>query len=152
ITTEPMLGLLGTNIQWIFTRKIVRDLWMHTCVISAAVFEEGHPPRADVFKELERLFPELEKFQPRGIRTLLERSATFEATPGLEKVRPRARTPARNLFLAGDWTDTGLPSTLEGAARSGYTAADMVTSYLEEVCNVEPGTATEFPYHRAEIP
>ncbi len=152
ITTEPMLGLLGTNIQWIFTRKIVRDLWMHTCVISAAVFEEGRPPQADVFKELEHLFPELEKFQPRGIRTLLERSATFEATPGLERIRPGPRTPARNLFLAGDWTDTGLPSTLEGAARSGYTAADMVTSYLEEVCDVEPGTATKFPRHRAEIP
>ena len=52
-----------------------------------------------------------------------ERRATFAATPENAARRPPARTATRNLVLAGDWTATGLPATLEGAVRSGYAAA-----------------------------
>jgi hydroxysqualene dehydroxylase len=55
-----------------------------------------------------------------------ERRATFAATPAQDKRRPGARTAWRNLLLAGDWTDTGLPATIEGAIRSGNRAADLV--------------------------
>jgi uncharacterized protein with NAD-binding domain and iron-sulfur cluster len=55
-----------------------------------------------------------------------ERRATFAATPEQNARRPRSATAWRNLFLAGDWTDTGLPATIEGAIRSGATAADLV--------------------------
>ena len=55
-----------------------------------------------------------------------ERRATFAATPEENAKRPPPRTRWRNLFLAGDWTATGLPATLEGAARSGHRAADLV--------------------------
>ena len=55
-----------------------------------------------------------------------ERRATFAATPAENARRPAAATQWRNLFLAGDWTATGLPATLEGAVRSGNTAADRV--------------------------
>jgi zeta-carotene desaturase len=53
--------------------------------------------------------------------------ATFSATPGLETVRPMTQTPIANLFLAGDWTRSGWPATMEGAVRSGYLAAEGVT-------------------------
>ena len=56
---------------------------------------------------------------------MLFRSATFAATPEQEKKRPGPVTPWGNLFLAGDWTDTGLPSTIEGAVRSGRLAAEL---------------------------
>jgi hypothetical protein len=55
-----------------------------------------------------------------------ERRATFEATPEQHALRPRARTQWTNLVLAGDWTDTGLPATIEGSVRSGNRAADLL--------------------------
>src|SRR6202035_1214724 len=55
-----------------------------------------------------------------------ERRATFEATPEQNALRPGASTAWKNLFLAGDWTDTGLPATIEGSGRSGNRAADLV--------------------------
>jgi len=55
-----------------------------------------------------------------------ERRATFEATPEQNALRPKAATAFKNLFLAGDWTDTGLPATIEGSVRSGDRAADLV--------------------------
>jgi len=55
-----------------------------------------------------------------------ERRATFEATPEQNALRPGASTAFKNLFLAGDWTDTGLPATIEGSVRSGNRAADHV--------------------------
>jgi squalene-associated FAD-dependent desaturase len=55
-----------------------------------------------------------------------ERRATFEATPEQNALRPQAATSFRNLLLAGDWTDTGLPATIEGSVRSGDRAADLV--------------------------
>jgi hydroxysqualene dehydroxylase len=55
-----------------------------------------------------------------------ERRATFEATPEQNALRPGASTAFKNLFLAGDWTDTGLPATIEGSVRSGDRAADLV--------------------------
>ena len=54
-----------------------------------------------------------------------ERRATFAATPEQNAKRPGARTAWDNLFLAGDWTDTGLPATIEGALRSGRLAAHL---------------------------
>jgi uncharacterized protein with NAD-binding domain and iron-sulfur cluster len=55
-----------------------------------------------------------------------ERRATFEASPEQTALRPGALTAWKNLFLAGDWTDTGLPATIEGSVRSGNRAADHV--------------------------
>jgi zeta-carotene desaturase len=55
-----------------------------------------------------------------------ERNATVRCMPGHSKFRPGQVTPVPNLFLAGDWTDTGWPSTMEGAVRSGILAANQV--------------------------
>ena len=55
-----------------------------------------------------------------------ERRATFSATPAQDAKRPGSATGWRNLVLAGDWTDTGLPATIEGAIRSGNRAAEMI--------------------------
>ena len=66
---------------------------------------------------------DLKGAMPLASRLLRERGATFEQTPAGERLRPGARTRLRNLVLAGDWMQTGLPATLEGAVRSGRAAA-----------------------------
>ena len=64
-------------------------------------------------------------------RVLREKRATFAATPEQNGLRPPARTAITNVLLAGDWTATGLPATIEGAIRSGETAAQLVRARLK---------------------
>ena len=59
-------------------------------------------------------------------RIIKEKRATFAQTPESLRLRPKTRTGFSNPFLAGDWTRTGWPATMEGAVRSGYTAADFI--------------------------
>ncbi|RME63955.1 MAG: hypothetical protein D6782_09225, partial [Alphaproteobacteria bacterium] len=63
-------------------------------------------------------------------RIVKEKRATFAQTPAALACRPGTRTCWRNAFLAGDWTDTGLPATIEGALRSGFAAAEAVRAAL----------------------
>ena len=57
---------------------------------------------------------------------MTEHAATFSAVPGVDRWRPTQGSPIDNLFVAGDWTDTGWPATMEGAVRSGYLAAEAL--------------------------
>jgi squalene-associated FAD-dependent desaturase len=119
----PMiLGVLGGVVEWIFC---FRDR------ISVTVSGANHlvqQPReelaarlwADVAAALE-LAPDLPPWQ-----VVKEKRATFEATVEQQGRRPGARTGLANLVLAGDWTDTGLPGTIEGALRSGFRAAEIL--------------------------
>ena len=59
-----------------------------------------------------------------------EVNATFSPEPGVDRWRPSQTTPMGNLFLAGDWTQTGWPSTMEGAVRSGYLAAEAALTHF----------------------
>ena len=63
-------------------------------------------------------------------RTLVHRRAVFGCRPGVENLRPPQKTPVANLMLAGDWTSTGWPATMESAVRSGYAAAEAVMAAL----------------------
>jgi len=69
-----------------------------------------------------------------------EHGATFAVRPGVEALRPSQRTPVDGLFLAGDWTDTGWPATMEGAVRSGYMAAQAILADLDQPTRlIRPG-------------
>jgi uncharacterized protein with NAD-binding domain and iron-sulfur cluster len=70
-----------------------------------------------------RALPQLRGRRVRRSVVIREPRATFSLAPGLPP-RPQTETPVRGLFLAGDWTDTGLPGTIEGAVLSGHAAAD----------------------------
>jgi len=116
----PFLGVLGGMAQWLFFRGDVvsvtvsaADLWMeHDAEALAA------PLWRDVATALA-----LPEGPPPPWRIVKERRATFAQTPAALARRPDTGTPWRNLFLAGDWTRTGLPATIEGAVRSGDRAA-----------------------------
>jgi uncharacterized protein with NAD-binding domain and iron-sulfur cluster len=80
--------------------------------------------------ELRAIWPAAAEAKLLRWRVVTEQSAVFSVKPGSESLRPSQRTPIEGLFLAGDWTATGWPATMEGAVRSGYLAAEEVTASL----------------------
>ena len=122
----PHATLLDRTIQWAFNKSEGRYVQL---VVSAS---RSLVPlsREDIIelarRELGEFFPAARTAQLVKAHVVKEVRATFSARPGLETVRPPARTAIPNLFLAGDWTRTGWPATMEGAVRSGYLAAEAV--------------------------
>jgi squalene-associated FAD-dependent desaturase len=120
----PILGVVGGLIEWLFAfpqrlsvtvsnadrlvdmprEQLAQAIWRDICQAGGVA---GDLPPWQIVRE---------------------RRATFEATPEQNALRPGASTAQRNLFLAGDWTDTGLPATIEGSVRSGNRAADLVVA------------------------
>ncbi len=117
-----LCGLLGGVGQWLFTRGDVASV-----TISAAWREAAMDRRElarTVWPEAARaLMVEEEPLPP--FRVIKEKRATFAQTPAQCRRRAPADCGLGNLWLAGDWTDTGLPATIEGAARSGFRAAEL---------------------------
>jgi squalene-associated FAD-dependent desaturase len=118
----PILGVVGGLVEWLFAfpqrlsvtisngdrlvdmprEQLAQAIWRDICKAAGV---SGELPPWQIVRE---------------------RRATFEATPEQNALRPGAATTWKNLFLAGDWTDTGLPATIEGSVRSGNRAADLV--------------------------
>jgi zeta-carotene desaturase len=123
----PYATLLGRTIQWTFNKSGGK----YVQVVVSASRSLLEMPRPDVIalamRELAEFFPRVNGASLEKAHVIKEARATFSARPGIEASRPPARTAIRNLFLAGDWTRTGWPATMEGAARSGYLAAEAVT-------------------------
>ena len=79
-------------------------------------------------RELREILPVARDARLLKATVIKEITATFSPTPGSDRLRPGQRTPIDNLFLAGDWTSTSWPATMEGAVRSGYLAAEAILS------------------------
>jgi squalene-associated FAD-dependent desaturase len=129
ILDEPLAAALDSPVQFVFDRTLAsgaKEGQLLAVSISHAVDEIG----ASVDSLRERYLPALERLLPAALgATVLdfavthEPRATFRAAPGTRRLRPGARTAVPGLYLAGAWTDTGWPATMEGAVRSGLTAA-----------------------------
>jgi hydroxysqualene dehydroxylase len=120
----PILGLIGGTAQWLFLRGEIVSL-----TVSAAEDLVDRPSGeiAKVFWAETAQALKLPVAPMPPIRVIKERRATFAQTPKAVQKRPPARTSWRNVVLAGDWTDTGYPATIESAVRSGRAAAGVVT-------------------------
>ena len=123
----PMLGVINGTCEWIFPLPNR---------ISATISDGGRLfdiPRAElaqiIWNDIAKVAGLSRDLPPWQI--VRERRATFTATPEQNARRPAAETSWQNLFLAGDWTQTGLPATIESAVRSGYRAADLVSHRLK---------------------
>lgn len=122
----PHAVLVDRPTQWLFT-KDVEGRYLHA-VISAADdwvgLSEGEIGRR-VLSDIHACMPESRAAELAEVRAVKEKLATWAPTPGIEAMRPSAAGKSR-IVLAGDYTDTGWPATMEGAARSGYAAAAAV--------------------------
>ncbi|MFI6729438.1 hydroxysqualene dehydroxylase HpnE [Streptomyces sp. R-74717] len=137
VLRRPFFAALGSPVQWVFDRTDASGLTgpgQYLALSQSAADEEIDLPVAELRK---RYLPELERLLPAargaGIRDFFvtrERAATFAPAPGVGRLRPGARTRTPGLSLAGAWTATGWPATLEGAVRSGFSAADAALRTL----------------------
>jgi len=125
----PHATLLDRTIQWMFNKD--RGCYVQLVVSASRSLLEMQ--RAEVVglavKELGEFFPSALTAQLEKAHVVKEARATFSAKPGMESKRPLEKTKLANLFLAGDWTRSGWPATMEGAVRSGYRAAEAIVGH-----------------------
>jgi zeta-carotene desaturase len=129
--------LLDTRIQWVFTKSRIRrwkaERGTYLELVISASWAELKMSREEILaaalEELAMFFPAMKTAKLVKSGVLKEARATFSVTPGLDQYRPPQKTQWRGLYLAGDWTRTEWPSTMEGAVRSGRLAAGAVVGY-----------------------
>lgn len=141
ITPLPHAVLVGRLSQWLFYRgerqlpdnhdPDVRQAPAHYYqVVISAAHDLATRDRDDVLREvmsdLQAVWPNARDATLRHWRMVTQRDAVFSVRPGLDQLRPAQQTPIPNLFLAGDWTATTWPATMEGAVRSGYLASEAI--------------------------
>ncbi len=118
----PFLGMIGGTADWLFLRDGVASL---TVSAADALAERPASEIADLFWTETAQALDLDPTTKPVVRVIKERRATFAQTPEALARRPGPVTAWSNLFLAGDWTDTGYPATIDGAVRSGHKAAAL---------------------------
>jgi squalene-associated FAD-dependent desaturase len=146
VTDEAFFAALGTTAHWVFDRTASSG---HAgpgqylaVTVSAADRLLGRRPEviaAEVVDELAALLPPARSARVLDVLVTKERHATFRAVPGTAMLRPGARTRRAGLVLAGAWTDTGWPATMEGAVRSGHAAARVLSEQLGSPDADQPG-------------
>jgi squalene-associated FAD-dependent desaturase len=126
----PHVVLIDSIGQWVFNRGETTpgEFYLQVVVSAARQFRgQGHDEvQRRITEELSRLFPQARLDALQRVRVVTEHAATFSAVPGVDQWRPDQSSPLENLFVAGDWTATGWPATMEGAVRSGYLAAEKL--------------------------
>jgi uncharacterized protein with NAD-binding domain and iron-sulfur cluster len=137
VLDEPLAAALGSPLQFVFDRTAAagaREGQLLAVSLSHAVDEIG----ASVSALSERYLPALERLLPRArsaavldVAVTHSPRATFRVAPGTRRLRPGTATAVPGLYLAGAWTDTGWPPTMEGAVRSGLTAARAALQWLD---------------------
>ena len=121
-----LIGIVGGTAQWVFFRDNIISV-----TVSAAdeLAQQSNDSIADaIWRDLRVAISGLSKEPPHRHRVIKERRATFSQTPRSIRHRAQCRCGFDNIFLAGDWVDTGLPATIEGSIRSGFDAARMIAT------------------------
>jgi squalene-associated FAD-dependent desaturase len=136
--TRDVVGIVGRRIQWIFNRRVIAPPDGNSpniavgslCAVISAAHEEMKMSNdalvADAMEDLRSVFGETP--EPIGTIIVREKRATFSSSPATELLRPGHLTPVAGLYLAGDWTATGLPATIEGAIQSGEKCAELAAA------------------------
>jgi squalene-associated FAD-dependent desaturase len=141
VMNGDFVSLLGSPVQWVFNKKRIfldgaGEGSYLSCVISGAgelLSWKNESLVALAVEEVARAYPETHSAKVVHSLVIREKRATMASSPRMERFRLPAKTQWQNLFLAGDWTDTGLPSTIESAVTSGFNASRLVREYLLEL-------------------
>jgi zeta-carotene desaturase len=134
VMSEPFLTLLDHTTQWVFNKTLLygepAGQRQYLQLVISASYDLVSKSRQEIIdmccKELAEILPLTREAQLEKATVVKEIAATFSPQPGIDEWRPAQKTSVGNLYLAGDWTRTGWPSTMEGAVRSGYLAAEAV--------------------------
>ncbi|MBI5631445.1 MAG: FAD-dependent oxidoreductase [Elusimicrobia bacterium] len=137
VLAEPFLGMIGTEVQWVFNKTKILGLGDQAGQYLSLVLSGAHrhlpwEPKALlalVRRDLGHCFHGFEKARIQSWKVIKEPFATLSPTPGSEQARPDALSPLPGFYFAGDWTRTNLPATIESAVASGHRAAEKI---LEE--------------------
>ncbi len=152
VTKEPFITLLDTTVQWLFNKTALfgppaasasdntngettnsksSAAKQYLQLVISASYDLLQKPRQEIIdlclKEVRQALPAAREANLVKATVIKEAAATFSPQPGVDRWRPKHQTSINKLFLAGDWTATGWPATMEGAVRSGYLAAEAVT-------------------------
>jgi zeta-carotene desaturase len=128
-------ALLDTTYQWMFHKSRIRgwpaEKGSYVELVIGGSRELLKAGRAELIEtalnDLSQFFPDARRVPLVKSGVLKEARATFSVVPGMDRYRPAPTSPWKGLFFAGDWTATEWPSTMEGAARSGYLAAEALS-------------------------
>ncbi len=134
IMDEDFVAFLESPVQWVFNKNFIQDRGsengQYVCVSLSGAWAFSDVPKEKLIEqftaEMARLFPRAADATLERFHVVKELNATFRSLPGAAKHRLPQATPIPNLYLAGDWTQTGWPATMESAVRSGVFAADLV--------------------------
>jgi zeta-carotene desaturase len=138
VMKEPFVTLLETTTQWIFNKTALygagngarKEKGQYLQLVISASYALLQKPRQEIIdlclKEVHQALPAARDAKLLKATVIKEAAATFSPQPGVDRWRPTQETHIRRMFLAGDWTATGWPATMEGAVRSGYLAAEAV--------------------------
>jgi squalene-associated FAD-dependent desaturase len=138
VMKEPFVTLLDTTTQWIFNKTALYDekngsgktKGQYLQLVISASYDLLQKPRQEIIdlclKEVLQALPAAREAKLVKATVVKEAAATFSPQPGVDRWRPNQETKIGGMYLAGDWTATGWPATMEGAVRSGYLAAEAV--------------------------
>jgi hydroxysqualene dehydroxylase len=130
VIQHKFIGLLNTHSQWVF--RVKND---QVCIVISAANEIAEMDKTEILQiakdELIKCIPELRSYKVTGERVLKEMRATFVPDKDSLKNRPENATKYRNFFIAGDWTDTELPATIESAVLSSKKCVDKILAQLK---------------------
>jgi zeta-carotene desaturase len=144
VMSEPFLTVLEQTTQWIFNKSklyaedesAVGQGTQYLQLVISASYSLVARSRQEIIdlcrRELAQVLPATRDAQLVKATVIKEVDATFSPEPGCDRWRPGAVSPVKGLFLAGDWTATGWPATMEGAVRSGYLAAEAILAETGE--------------------
>ena len=134
VMDEAFCGFVDSPLQWVFNKTRMRgdddDSGQYLCISLSGAWRYADMPKQDIremfLEEMARVFPRARDARVERLMIVKQLNATFRSLPGVEAHRLPSATPISNLFLAGEWVDTGWPGTMEGAVRSGRMAAQAV--------------------------